>query len=64
MLLDSSVFVPPRGARLRRIQMIDEEHGELPLSLRLEFAARNEFEARAEEVVRGLGDVYLADRAG
>jgi len=48
MLLDSSVFVPPRGARLRRIQMIDEEHGELPLSLRLEFAARNEFEARAE----------------
>src|ERR1700722_12714390 len=50
--------------RLRRIEIIDEEHGELALSLGLQFAARGEFEAAAEEVVRGPGDVHLAYGAG
>ena len=58
--LDSLVPALPTRVRLGRLQMIDEEHGEFALSLGLQFAARGESEAAAEEVVRGPGDVHLA----
>src|SRR5260370_34878895 len=64
MVLDSPVCVPPRGARLRRIQMIDDEHGELPLAPRPESADRNEFEAAAAERARGRGCVHRAHSHG